>query len=227
MKKDVIIACDFQDKTHTLDFLKKFGELKPYLKIGMELFYREGADFVHELKDAGYKIFLDLKLHDIPTTVNRAMKNIARLSVDMTNVHAAGGKAMMTAAKEGLADAQTLLIAVTQLTSTSAEMLRDELLIETDMQTAVRIYAQNAKEAGLAGVVCSAHEAAAMKSIKLITVTPGIRLLGDGANDQARVATPEFAKKSGCDYIVVGRSITGASDPTSAYRRCVNEFLGE
>jgi len=154
------------------------------------------------------------------------MGNIARLNVDITNVHASGGKAMMSAARDALADADTLLVAVTQLTSTSPEMLSDELLIETDMATTVRLYAQNAKEAGLSGVVCSAHEGSAMKSMKLLSVTPGIRLSGDGANDQKRVATPALAREWGCDFIVVGRSITQSPDPIAAYRRCLLEFLG-
>lgn len=228
MSREVIIACDFQDGVTTFEFLKQFKAQKPYLKVGMELFYREGTDLVKRLKDDGFKIFLDLKLHDIPNTVYKAMKNLASLGVDITNVHAGGGVEMMRMAKKGLDEGATgnrpLLIAVTQLTSTSADVLKNELLIDVPLDETVKIYAENAKRAGLDGVVCSPHEAPTIKKLGLISVTPGIRLLGDSADDQKRISTPALAKELGSDYIVVGRSITSAKNPLEAYLQCVKEF---
>ncbi|MDD4839897.1 MAG: orotidine-5'-phosphate decarboxylase [Clostridia bacterium] len=228
MNREVIIACDFQNKETTFEFLEKLKDEKPYLKIGMELYYREGAGLVRELKAKGFKIFLDLKLHDIPNTVYKAMKNIASLGVDITNVHAGGGIEMMRMAKKGLDEGavgnKPLLIAVTQLTSTSAEVLKNELLIEKSLEQTVKIYAENAKKAGLDGVVCSPLEAPIIKALGLISVTPGIRLAGDSANDQKRISTPALAKELGSNFIVVGRSITAAENPLEAYRKCVAEF---
>ncbi len=229
MKREVIIACDFSDKQETLEFLEKLKDEKPYIKIGMELFYKTGPDFVKELKAKGFKIFLDLKLHDIPNTVYKAMKNLASLGVDITNVHASGGVEMMRMAKKGLDEGakdgqKPLLIAVTQLTSTSQEVLKNELLIETPLAETVKAYAENAKKAGLDGVVCSPLEAPIIKEIGILSVTPGIRLAGDSANDQKRIATPQLAKELGSNFIVVGRSITSAENPVVAYKECVRQF---
>ena len=228
MGKNVIIACDFKNKEELLSFLRPFEGLNPFLKIGMEIFYKEGPELVKELKKMGCKIFLDLKLHDIPNTVEKAMRNIAELGVEITNVHAAGGIKMMEAARRGLDSTEegkkTKLIAVTQLTSTSQEVLEKELLIEKPLDEVVKTYALNAKAAGLDGVVCSPLEASIIKELGLISVTPGIRFADDSADDQKRIATPKFAKENGSTYIVVGRSITGASDPVEAYKKCVKEF---
>ena len=233
MNKDVIIACDFPSKEETLNFLDKFQGRKPFVKIGMELFYAAGPDIVKAIKDRGHKIFLDLKLHDIPNTVKRTFSVLSSLNVDMVNLHASGGSEMMKGAIEGLTrpdGTRPLLIAVTQLTSTGAEMLKDELLIGTPMDKTVMHYAKNAANSGLDGVVCSPLEAAKVKSVcgeKFLTVTPGIRFAeGAGKDDQKRIMTPKDAATSGCDYIVVGRPITKAEDPVSAYERCVEEFLG-
>ncbi|MGN0795960.1 MAG: orotidine-5'-phosphate decarboxylase [Christensenellales bacterium] len=227
--KDVMIACDFADKEELNLFLDKMGDEKPFLKIGMELFYREGAPLVKELKSKGYKIFLDLKLHDIPNTVYKAMKNLGKLGVDVTNVHAGGGIEMMKAAKRGLlegGDKNAKLIAVTILTSLDDNTVKDELGINMPAKEAVKKYAENAAKAGLDGIVCSPYEASIAKELNLISVTPGIRLEGDNVGDQKRVATPSFAKEQGSDYIVVGRSITGAENPLEAYLKCKKEFLG-
>ncbi len=229
MKGEVIIACDFSTEKKCLDFLEAFKEEKPYLKIGMELYYQVGANFVKKLKERGFKIFLDLKLHDIPNTVYKTMKGLASLGVDMTNLHAAGGIKMMSEAKRGLIEGANnnkppLLIAVTQLTSTDQETLKKEILIDKPVIEVVTQYAKNAKEAGLDGVVCSPLEATAVKNLGLISVTPGIRLVNDSANDQKRVATPALAKEYGSTFIVVGRSITEANDPVAAYRECVKQF---
>ena len=231
MNRDVIIACDFKDKADTIAFLDQFKEEKPFVKIGMELFYGEGPDIVRAIKDRGHKIFLDLKLHDIPTTVRKAMKNLALLGVDMTNVHAAGTIDMMRAAKEGLAEGAigdpALLIAVTQLTSTNQERMQKELLIGSTMEETVAHYARNTKEAGLNGVVCSPLEAEKVHATcgkDFVTVTPGVRFADGDKGDQVRVMTPAEAKKIGSDYIVVGRPITAAEDPVAAYERCVREF---
>lgn len=232
MGKDVIIACDFSSKEATLNFLEKFTEEKPFIKIGMELYYAEGPSIVKELKARGHKIFLDLKLHDIPNTVKKAMAVLKDLDVDMCNVHAAGTKAMMEAAIEGLTrpdGTRPLLIAVTQLTSTSQERMTNELLINEPIEEVVLKYANNAKEAGLDGVVCSPLEAAGVHercSNSFITVTPGVRFADGDIGDQVRVTTPAKAKEIGSDYIVVGRPITAAEDPVAAYRRCVSEFVG-
>ena len=231
MGRDVIIACDFASKEQVFDFLAKFKEEKPFVKIGMELFNAEGPEIVREIKRRGHKIFLDLKLHDIPNTVKKAMAVLSRLDVDMTNVHASGTIAMMEAALEGLTredGTRPLLIAVTQLTSTSEERMRDDLLINEPMDKVVMHYAMNAKKAGLAGIVCSPLEAEkfhATCGADFITVTPGVRFADGDKGDQVRVMTPEQAKKIGSDYIVVGRPITGAADPVEAYRRCVREFV--
>lgn len=226
--RDVIIACDFKNKEDLFNFLKPFKGMNPYLKIGMEIFYKEGPELVRELKKDGFKIFLDLKLHDIPNTVEKAMRNIGELGVEITNVHAEGGIKMMEAARRGLdasdAGKKTKLIAVTVLTSISQEILNDELLIKEDLKNVVKHYANNAKTAGLDGVVCSALEAPIIKEMGLISVTPGIRFADDSVNDQKRVATPAYAHELGSTYIVVGRSITAAEDPVSAYKRCVKEF---
>ena len=226
--RDVIIACDFSDQETLFEFLKPFEGMNPYLKLGMEIIYKEGPQLVTKLHNMGFKIFLDLKLHDIPNTVEKAMKNIAKLGVEITNVHAAGGIKMMEAARRGLDSTEegkkTKLIAVTQLTSTSQEVLEKELLIEKPLDEVVKAYALNAKKAGLDGVVCSPLEASIIKELGLISVTPGIRFADDNANDQKRIATPKFAKENGSTYIVVGRSITGASDPVAAYKKCVEEF---
>jgi len=233
-KKDVIVALDFPTREETLRFLDRFpaGE-RPFVKIGMELYYAEGPAVVREIKARGHKIFLDLKLHDIPNTVKRAMAVLSRLDVDMVNLHAAGASAMMQAALEGLTGPdgtrRPLLIAVTQLTSTDAAALKNELLIGAPMAETVLSYAKNAAASGLDGVVCSPLEAALVKERcgeDFRTVTPGVRFAGGDAGDQKRVMTPEQAGKNGCDYIVMGRPITQAEDPVAAYRRAVREFLG-
>ena len=232
MGKDVIIACDFASAKDTFNFLDKFTEEKPFVKIGMELFYAEGPEIVREIKRRGHKIFLDLKLHDIPNTVKKSMAVLSKLDVDMTNLHAAGTIDMMKAALEGLTredGTRPILIAVTQLTSTSEERMQNELLINASINDTIVKYAQNAKEAGLDGVVCSPLEAGMVKdacSSDFITVTPGVRFADGEVGDQVRVTTPEKAKKIGSDYIVVGRPITQADDPVSAYRRCCAEFIG-
>jgi orotidine-5'-phosphate decarboxylase len=226
--RDVIIACDFKDKNDLFEFLKPFKGKNPYLKIGMEIFYKEGPELVKELKKMGFKIFLDLKLHDIPNTVEKAMKNLSSLGVDIVNVHSEGGIEMMKAARRGLDSTEegkkTKLIAVTILTSISNVILKNELLVNADVSEVVKKYATNAKEAGLDGVVCSALEAPIIKEMGLISVTPGIRFADDSKGDQKRVATPAYAKELGSTYIVVGRSITAAENPVAAYDRCVKEF---
>ena len=232
MAKDVIIALDFENKEKTLAFLDQFTGRKPFVKIGMELFYAEGPEIVREIKARGHKIFLDLKLHDIPNTVKKAMKVLSKLDVDMTNLHAAGTIAMMEAAKEGLTKEDGscgVLLAVTQLTSTSEERMQQELLIHEPLDQVVLAYAKNAKEAGLDGVVCSPLESGKVHAAcgaEFLTVTPGIRFADGDKGDQVRVTTPADAKTLGSDYIVVGRPITGAADPVAAYRRCVAEFVG-
>ena len=233
MKKDVIIACDFNSKEQLFNFLDKFdGVEKPYLKVGMELFYASGTEIVKEIKKRGHKIFLDLKLHDIPNTVKKAMSVLSGLDVDMVNLHAGGGSVMMKGALEGLTRAdgtRPLLIAVTQLTSTSQELMTNELLIDKPIDEVVMSYALNTKNSGLDGVVCSPLEADKVHQVcgkEFLTITPGIRLAGDAVGDQKRVTTPALARELGSDYIVVGRSITGAEDPVKAYRQCVKEFLG-
>ena len=233
MKRDVIIACDFSSKESTLSFLDLFeGEKKPFVKIGMELFYSEGPSIVRQIKARGHRIFLDLKLHDIPNTVRKAMKVLSALDVDMVNVHAAGTIAMMRAAREGLTredGTRPLLIAVTQLTSTGDEALRNELLIGAGMNETIVRYASNAREAGLDGVVCSPLEAGMVKhacGTDFMTVTPGIRFADAAADDQVRITTPARAREIGSDFIVVGRPITAAEDPVAAYRRCLEEFVG-
>ena len=233
MKKDVIIACDFKNRQDTLDFLGRFEGKKPYVKIGMELFYGEGPDIVREIVARGHEVFLDLKLHDIPNTVKKAMANLARLGVSMTNVHAAGTIDMMRAAVEGLeqgsAGQRPLLIAVTQLTSTSQERMQRELLISETVENTVAHYAKNAREAGLDGVVCSPLEAALVKNAcgsGFLTVTPGIRYPDGELGDQSRVTTPQKAREIGSDFIVVGRPITAAADPAAAYTRVCSDFLG-
>ena len=232
MGKDVIIACDFASAEETLAFLDKFTEEKPYVKIGMELYYAEGPQIVKKIKERGHKIFLDLKLHDIPNTVKKAMKVLSALDVDMCNLHATGTAAMMEAALEGLTredGMRPLLIAVTQLTSTDQERMEKDLLIEKPLEEVVDHYAANAKKAGLDGVVCSPLEAARVHELcgeGFLTVTPGVRFADGDAGDQVRVTTPQRAKEIGSDYIVVGRPITQAEDPVAAYRRCVSEFVG-
>ncbi len=232
MNKDVIIACDFKSGAETLEFLDKFKEERLFLKIGMELFYAEGPDIVRQIKARGHKIFLDLKLHDIPNTVKRAMASLSKLDVDMCNVHAAGTIEMMRAAKEGLTredGSRPLLIAVTQLTSTSEERMREELLIDRPLDEVVMSYAENAKTAGLDGIVCSPLEAKKVKDrcgAGFLTVTPGVRFESDDKGDQVRVTTPADARKIGSDFIVVGRPITRAENQVDAYRRCVADFLG-
>ena len=232
MNRDVIIACDFPNRETTLAFLDRFqGGRKPFVKIGMELFYGAGPEIVREIKARGHRIFLDLKLHDIPNTVKKAMQVLSALDVDMVNVHAAGTVAMMKAAVEGLTRAdgtRPLLIAVTQLTSTSEEALHEELLIGPSMNETIEKYASNAREAGLDGVVCSPLEAGLVKTAcgrDFLTVTPGIRFADAAADDQVRITTPARAREIGSDYIVVGRPITAAPDPVAAYHRCVNEFV--
>ena len=232
MGKDVIIACDFPDGERTLGFLDRFTERKPFVKVGMELFYAEGPDIVRKIKARGHRIFLDLKLHDIPNTVKSAMRVLSGLDVDMCNLHAAGTKAMMEAALEGLTrgdGTRPLLIAVTQLTSTSEERMRDELLISAPLEEVVAKHALNARDAGLDGVVCSPLEAEKVHSVcgsGFLTVTPGVRFADGAVQDQVRVTTPERAKALGSDYIVVGRPITASPDPVSAYEICRDRFIG-
>ncbi|MBR6556960.1 MAG: orotidine-5'-phosphate decarboxylase [Clostridia bacterium] len=232
MGKDVIIALDFDSKEKTLAFLDSFTEEKPFVKIGMELYYAEGPAIVREIKARGHKIFLDLKLHDIPNTVKKSMAVLSGLDVDMTNLHAAGTKAMMEAALEGLTrpdGTRPLLIAVTQLTSTSQERMESDLLIEKPLDEVVLHYAKCAADAGLAGVVCSPLEAGKVHErcgADFVTVTPGVRFADGEVGDQVRVTTPAKAKEIGSDYIVVGRPVTQAEDPVAAYRRCVAEFVG-
>ena len=232
MGKDVIIACDFSSTEETLAFLDKFSGKKPYVKIGMELFYAEGPEIVREIKARGHQIFLDLKLHDIPNTVKKSMSVLSRLDVDMVNLHAAGTRAMMEAALEGVTrpdGSRPLVIAVTQLTSTSQERMQEELLISAPIDETVMHYAANAEKAGLDGVVCSPMEAGKVHETcgkQFLTVTPGIRFADGDKGDQVRVTTPAQAKEIGSDYIVVGRPITAAADPVAAYERCVAEFVG-
>lgn len=234
MGRDVIIACDFNSKEEVVKFLGKFENenVKPFVKIGMELFYAEGPEIVRTIKGMGHKIFLDLKLHDIPNTVKKAMSVLSNLDVDMCNVHAAGTKPMMEAAIEGLTRAdgtRPILIAVTQLTSTAEETMHQDLLIPNSMEETVMHYAKNAKDAGLDGVVCSPLEAGAVHSncgSSFLTITPGVRFADGEIGDQKRVMTPAQAKEIGSDYIVVGRPITQAADPVAAYRRCMEEFVG-
>ena len=231
MGKDVIIACDFNSKEEVLSFLDKFTGRKPYVKIGMELFYAAGPEIVREIKARGHKIFLDLKLHDIPNTVKKAMSVLSRLDVDMTNLHAAGTGRMMQAAIEGLTredGTRPILIAVTQLTSTDEETMKNDLLIDRPIKDVVMHYAEVAKNAGLDGVVCSPLEAGIVHEncgSDFVTVTPGVRFADGDKGDQVRVTTPERAKEIGSDYIVVGRQITDAQDPVAAYERCVREFV--
>ena len=231
MGKDVIIACDFASKEATLNFLDKFTDVKPFVKIGMELFYAEGPEIVREIKARGHKIFLDLKLHDIPNTVKKSMAVLSYLDVDMTNLHAAGTITMMQGALEGLTrpdGTRPLLIAVTQLTSTDQERMENDLLIKEPIDKVVMHYANNAKIAGLDGVVCSPLEAGKVHDTcgkNFLTVTPGVRFADGDIGDQKRVMTPAEAKKIGSDYIVVGRPITAAEDPVAAYKRCVTEFV--
>ena len=231
MGKDVIIACDFSSKEKTFEFLDKFVDEKPFVKIGMELYYSEGPEIVREIKRRGHKIFLDLKLHDIPNTVRKSMKVLSMLDVDMCNLHAFGTRAMMEAAIEGLTRAdgtRPLLIAVTQLTSTSEERMNKELLISGKISDVVLSYAKNAADSGLDGVVCSPLESPVVHDKcgkDFITVTPGVRFADGEIGDQVRVTTPEKANELGSDYIVVGRPITAADDPVAAYRRCVLEFV--
>ena len=231
MGKDVIIACDFDSAEKTFAFLDKFTGRKPFVKIGMELYYAEGPSIVREIKKRGHKIFLDLKLHDIPTTVKKAMAVLSRLDVDMTNLHAAGNKRMMEAAIEGLTrhdGTRPMLIAVTQLTSTDQEAMENDLLIKEPIDKVVMHYAHNAMEAGLDGVVCSPLEAGKVHDTcgnGFVTVTPGVRFADGDIGDQKRVMTPAEAKKIGSDYIVVGRPVTAAEDPVAAYERCVAEFI--
>ena len=231
MAKDVIIACDFAGAGETLAFLDRLGPRRPMVKIGMELYYAEGPAIVRALKERGHKIFLDLKLHDIPNTVKKTMAVLSRLDADIVNLHAAGSAAMMTAALEGLTrpdGTRPLLIAVTQLTSTDQRALEEELLIPLPMEQVVLSYAQNARRAGLDGVVCSPLEAGRVHEAcgaDFLTVTPGVRFAGGDAGDQKRVTTPAKARELGSDYIVVGRPITAAADPAEAYDRCVKEFL--
>lgn len=233
MAKDVIIACDFDSAEKTFEFLDKFKGKKPFVKIGMELYYAEGPRIVREIKARGHKIFLDLKLHDIPNTVKKSMAVLSRLDVDMTNLHAAGTINMMKAALEGLTredGSRPILIAVTQLTSTDQESMEKDLLIKEDMASVVMHYAKNASIAGLDGVVCSPLEAGVVHQTcgnDFITVTPGVRFSDGEVGDQKRVMTPSEARKIGSDYIVMGRPITAASDPVQAYERALKEFLGE
>ena len=230
MGKDVIVACDFSSADEVFAFLDKFGERKPFVKIGMELFYSQGPDIVKKIKERGHKIFLDLKLHDIPNTVKKSMAVLSGLDVDMTNLHASGTIAMMQAALEGLTrpdGSRPLLIAVTQLTSTDAERMKNELLINENIDKVVMHYAHNAKLAGLDGVVCSPLEAGKVHEVcgkEFLTVTPGVRFADGDMGDQKRVMTPEQAKIIGSDYIVVGRPITAAEDPVAAYLKCVEQF---
>lgn len=232
MGKDVIIACDFAGAAETYDFLDCFKDAKPFVKIGMELFYAEGPSIVREIKARGHKIFLDLKLHDIPNTVKKAMAVLSKLDVDICNLHAGGTVRMMQAALEGLTredGTRPLLIAVTQLTSTDQASMENDLLIKEPIDRVVLHYAENAKRSGLDGVVCSPLESPKVHEVcgnTFLTVTPGVRFADGDAGDQRRVTTPAEAKKLGSDYIVVGRPITAAPDPVEAYRRCINEFVG-
>ena len=232
MGKDVIIACDFASAEETFAFLDRFTGRKPFVKIGMELYYAEGPEIVRQLKARGHKIFLDLKLHDIPNTVKKAMTVLRKLDVDIVNLHAAGTTAMMQAALEGLIrpdGTRPLLIAVTQLTSTDQEALENDLMIHAPMEEVVMHYAETARKAGLDGVVCSPLEAGKVHAVcgkDFLTVTPGIRFADAKADDQVRITTPAKAREIGSDYIVVGRPITQAEDPVAAYRRCVSEFVG-
>ena len=231
MAKDVIIACDFSSAEECFRFLDRFSEEKPFVKIGMELYYAEGPAVVREIKRRGHKIFLDLKLHDIPNTVRKAMGVLSRLDADIVNLHAAGGSNMMKAAIEGLTrddGSRPLLIAVTQLTSTDQHLMETELLIERQLEDVVITYAQNAAVSGLDGVVCSPLEAGRVHEAcgaDFLTVTPGVRFAESDTGDQKRVTTPRKARELGADYIVVGRPITQADDPVAAYRKCVKEFL--
>lgn len=230
MGKDVIIACDFAGREQTLSFLEQFGDERPFVKIGMELYYAAGPDIVKELKARGHKVFLDLKLHDIPNTVRKTMSVLSTLGADIVNLHAAGTRAMMEAAMEGVTrpdGSRPLVIAVTQLTSTSEERMQKELLIDAGMQETVLHYAENARDAGLDGVVCSPLEAGAIHARcgdMFLTVTPGIRFADGDIGDQVRIMTPDKAKENS-DYIVVGRPITAADDPVAAWKRCVAEFV--
>lgn len=232
MGKDVIVACDFSSAEQVFKFLDRFTDRKPFVKIGMELFYAEGPQIVREIKARGHQIFLDLKLHDIPNTVKKAMAVLSGLDVDMCNIHAAGTSAMMKAALEGLTrpdGSRPLLIAVTQLTSTDEESMRRELLIDRPLDETVMHYAKNAMESGLDGVVCSPLESGKVHQVcgaGFVTVTPGVRFAGGDVGDQKRITTPARAKELGSDYIVVGRPITAAEDPVAAYNRCVEEFVG-
>ncbi len=232
MGKDVIIACDFNSAEETFGFLDRFTDKKPFVKIGMELFYAEGPQIVREIKKRGHKIFLDLKLHDIPNTVMKSMKVLSNLDIDMVNLHAAGTIAMMEAALKGLTredGTRPLLIAVTQLTSTDEERMQKELYINKSLEETVMHYAENAKTAGLDGVVCSPLEAEKVHGVcgkDFVTITPGIRFANGDAGDQVRITTPARAREIGSDYIVVGRPITQAEDPVKAYERCVEEFIG-
>ena len=232
MSRDVIIACDFPNAEQTLTFLDKFTEEKPFVKIGMELFYAEGPEIVRQIKARGHRIFLDLKLHDIPNTVKKAMAVLSRLDVDICNLHAAGGMDMMRAAAEGLTrpdGTRPLLIAVTQLTSIDQKRMEEELLISRPLEDVVMQYAVNAKAAGLDGVVCSPLEAGKVHKTcgeDSLTVTPGVRFAESESGDQQRITTPARARELGSDYIVVGRPITAAADPVAAYERCVKEFVG-
>ena len=232
MAKDVIIACDFAGSGETFAFLDQFREEKPFVKIGMELFYAAGPQIVRDIKDRGHKVFLDLKLHDIPNTVKKSMAVLSGLGADIVNLHAAGTRAMMEAALEGLTrpdGTRPLLIAVTQLTSTDEEHMRSELLIERPLDEVVLAYADNARRAGLDGVVCSPLEAGKVHArcgADFLTVTPGVRFAEGDRGDQKRVTTPALARELGSDYIVVGRPITRSGDPVAAYQRCVKEFLG-
>ena len=230
--REVIIACDISSKEATIAILDQIKDVKPFVKIGMELYYAEGPSIVKEIKERGHKIFLDLKLHDIPNTVYKAMKNVAALGVDMTNVHAAGTIEMMKAAKKAIDEVNpnTKLIAVTQLTSTSEEMMQKELWIDHPINDTIQHYALNTQQAGLDGVVCSPLEAKLVKDVcneDFITVTPGIRFDDASKGDQKRVTTPAMAREIGSSYIVVGRPITASDDPVAAYNRCVREFVGE
>lgn len=231
MNRDVIIACDFASKEQTVDFISKFDGYSPYFKIGMELFYAEGPQIVYEIKNRGFRIFLDLKLHDIPNTVKKAMASLSRLDVDICNLHAAGGSEMMKYALDGLTRAdgtRPLLIAVTQLTSTSEERMKNELLIDKPLKQVVMSYAKTAKDAGLDGVVCSPLEASDVKNAcggDFLTVTPGIRFAGGDVGDQVRITTPARAKELGSDLIVVGRPITASPDPLASYLECIEQFV--
>ena len=233
MAKDVIVACDFSSAERTLEFLDLFKGRKPFVKIGMELYYAAGPDIVREIKKRGHKIFLDLKLHDIPNTVRKTMSVLSQLDVDMTNLHAAGTIEMMKAALEGLTredGSRPILIAVTQLTSTSEQRMQEELLINASISECIAKYAENTREAGLDGVVCSPLEAGIIKErcgANFLTITPGVRFADAAKDDQVRITTPAKARELGSDYIVVGRPITAAESPVAAYERCVAEFLGE